>query len=150
MLGSVITARDRWLKHGGLILPSTATVCFLYIVHVILKKKNIVHVISVFAACEFAAQFRFQLCGADNGMNFVLFVSWILCQCIWCCLVIASSSGWKWIQLHNLNLFIHELQLYMAPVTHPDRYSESIDFWRNVYGIDSEYKLIWIWIIILC
>ncbi|XP_074383195.1 putative protein arginine N-methyltransferase 6 isoform X2 [Apium graveolens] len=51
MLGSVITARDRWLKPGGLILPSTAT-------------------------------------------------------------------------------------LYMAPVTHPDRYGESIDFWRNVYGID--------------
>ncbi|KAJ4710517.1 protein arginine methyltransferase 6 [Melia azedarach] len=51
MLGSVITARDRWLKRGGLILPSNAT-------------------------------------------------------------------------------------LYMAPVTHPDRYSESIDFWRNVYGID--------------
>ncbi|ESR50894.1 putative protein arginine N-methyltransferase 6 [Citrus sinensis] len=51
MLGSVITARDRWLKRGGLILPSYAT-------------------------------------------------------------------------------------LYMAPVTHPDRYSESIDFWRNVYGID--------------
>ncbi|KAI3744096.1 hypothetical protein L1987_57171 [Smallanthus sonchifolius] len=24
----------------------------------------------------------------------------------------------------------------MAPVTHPDRYAESIDFWRNVYGID--------------
>ncbi|CAA6673394.1 unnamed protein product [Spirodela intermedia] len=52
MLGSVITARDRWLKAGGLILPSHAT-------------------------------------------------------------------------------------LYMAPVTHPDRYRESIDFWRNVYGIDS-------------
>ncbi|XP_017215192.1 probable protein arginine N-methyltransferase 6 isoform X1 [Daucus carota subsp. sativus] len=51
MLGSVITARDRWLKPGGLILPSIAT-------------------------------------------------------------------------------------LYMAPVTHPDRYGESIDFWRNVYGID--------------
>ncbi|KAF2323800.1 hypothetical protein GH714_036983 [Hevea brasiliensis] len=51
MLGSVITARDRWLKCGGIILPSNAT-------------------------------------------------------------------------------------LYMAPVTHPDRYSESIDFWRNVYGID--------------
>ncbi|KAJ0096187.1 hypothetical protein Patl1_16436 [Pistacia atlantica] len=51
MLGSVITARDRWLKRGGLILPSNAT-------------------------------------------------------------------------------------LYMAPVTHPDRYNESIDFWRNVYGID--------------
>ncbi|XP_019459995.1 PREDICTED: probable protein arginine N-methyltransferase 6 [Lupinus angustifolius] len=51
MLGSVITARDRWLKPGGLILPSNAT-------------------------------------------------------------------------------------LYMAPVTHTDRYSESIDFWRNVYGIN--------------
>ncbi|KAJ8421305.1 hypothetical protein Cgig2_026689 [Carnegiea gigantea] len=55
MLGSVITARDRWLKPGGLILPSHAT-------------------------------------------------------------------------------------LYMAPVTHPDRYSHSIDFWRNVYGIDNEDK----------
>ncbi|TKY69044.1 arginine N-methyltransferase 6 [Spatholobus suberectus] len=51
MLGSVITARDRWLKPGGLILPSSAT-------------------------------------------------------------------------------------LYMAPVTHTDRYSDSVDFWRNVYGID--------------
>uniref|UniRef100_A0A2N9FC55 Protein arginine N-methyltransferase domain-containing protein n=1 Tax=Fagus sylvatica TaxID=28930 RepID=A0A2N9FC55_FAGSY len=56
MLGSVITARDRWLKPGGLILPSTAS-------------------------------------------------------------------------------------LYMAPVTHPDRYSESIDFWRNVYGIDMSAML---------
>ncbi|XP_019455468.1 PREDICTED: probable protein arginine N-methyltransferase 6 [Lupinus angustifolius] len=51
MLGSVITARDRWLKPGGLILPSNAS-------------------------------------------------------------------------------------LYMAPVTHADRYSEYIDFWRNVYGIN--------------
>lgn len=51
MLGSVITARDRWLKPGGLILPSYA-------------------------------------------------------------------------------------KLYMAPVTHPDRYAASVDFWRNVYGID--------------
>ncbi|XP_010466177.1 PREDICTED: probable protein arginine N-methyltransferase 6 [Camelina sativa] len=51
MLGSVITARDRWLKPGGLILPSHAT-------------------------------------------------------------------------------------LFMAPVSHSDRYSHSIDFWRNVYGID--------------
>ncbi|KAH7521241.1 hypothetical protein FEM48_Zijuj07G0012200 [Ziziphus jujuba var. spinosa] len=56
MLGSVITARDRWLKPGGLILPSNAT-------------------------------------------------------------------------------------LYMAPVTHTDRYSESIDFWRNVYGIDMSAML---------
>ncbi|KAK9691465.1 hypothetical protein RND81_09G198500 [Saponaria officinalis] len=51
MLGSVIAARDRWLKPGGLILPSHAT-------------------------------------------------------------------------------------LYLAPVTNPDRYNHSIDFWRNVYGID--------------
>ncbi|WCJ38981.1 protein arginine methyltransferase 6 [Euphorbia peplus] len=51
MLGSVIAARDQWLKRGGLILPSNAS-------------------------------------------------------------------------------------LYMAPVTHPHRYTESIDFWRNVYGID--------------
>ncbi|ERN09372.1 hypothetical protein AMTRI_Chr09g12440 [Amborella trichopoda] len=51
MLSSVITARDRWLKPGGLILPSHAT-------------------------------------------------------------------------------------LYMAPITHSDRYNESIEFWRNVYGID--------------
>ncbi|CAF2153894.1 unnamed protein product [Brassica napus] len=53
MLGSVITARDSWLKPGGLILPSHAT-------------------------------------------------------------------------------------LYMAPISHPDRYSHSIGFWRNVYGIDSK------------
>ncbi|KAG4917313.1 hypothetical protein JHK85_055594 [Glycine max] len=52
MLGSVINARDRWLKPGGLILPSSST-------------------------------------------------------------------------------------LYMAPVTHTDRYSDSVDFWRNVYGIDT-------------
>ncbi|XP_010279485.1 PREDICTED: probable protein arginine N-methyltransferase 6 isoform X2 [Nelumbo nucifera] len=56
MLGSVITARDRWLKPGGLILPSHAT-------------------------------------------------------------------------------------LYMAPITHSERYSESIDFWRNVYGIDMSAML---------
>lgn len=56
MLGSVITARDRWLKPGGLILPSSAT-------------------------------------------------------------------------------------LYIAPVTHTDRYSDSVDFWRNVYGIDMSAML---------
>uniref|UniRef100_A0A7N0UWE5 Protein arginine N-methyltransferase domain-containing protein n=1 Tax=Kalanchoe fedtschenkoi TaxID=63787 RepID=A0A7N0UWE5_KALFE len=56
MLGSVITARDRWLKPGGVILPSHAT-------------------------------------------------------------------------------------LYMAPITHPDRYSDSIDFWRNVYGINMSPML---------
>ncbi|XWS39618.1 hypothetical protein CRYUN_Cryun18bG0070500 [Craigia yunnanensis] len=56
MLGSVITARDRWLKRGGLILPSNAT-------------------------------------------------------------------------------------LYMAPITHPDRYIDSIEFWCNVYGIDMSAML---------
>ncbi|XP_058097813.1 probable protein arginine N-methyltransferase 6 isoform X2 [Magnolia sinica] len=56
MLGSVVTARDRWLKPGGLILPSHAT-------------------------------------------------------------------------------------LFMAPVTNSERYSESIDFWRNVYGIDMSAML---------
>lgn len=56
MLGSIITARDRWLKPGGLILPSDAT-------------------------------------------------------------------------------------LYIAPITQPDRYSESIEFWRNVYGIDMSAML---------
>ncbi|KAJ6327913.1 hypothetical protein OIU77_009734 [Salix suchowensis] len=33
------------------------------------------------------------------------------------------------------------LQLYMAPVTHPDRYGESIDFWQNVYGINMSAML---------
>ncbi|XP_027366248.1 probable protein arginine N-methyltransferase 6 isoform X2 [Abrus precatorius] len=56
MLGSVITARDRWLKPGGLILPSNA-------------------------------------------------------------------------------------RLYMAPFTHTKRYHESVDFWRNVYGIDMSALL---------
>ncbi|XP_058193956.1 probable protein arginine N-methyltransferase 6 [Rhododendron vialii] len=56
MLGSIITARDRWLKPGGLILPSDAT-------------------------------------------------------------------------------------LYIAPISQPDRYSESIEFWRNVYGIDMSAML---------
>ena len=30
------------------------------------------------------------------------------------------------------------LQLYIAPVTNVERYAESIDFWRDVYGIDSK------------
>ncbi|THG13174.1 hypothetical protein TEA_028725 [Camellia sinensis var. sinensis] len=32
-------------------------------------------------------------------------------------------------------------ELYMVPITHPDRYTESIDFWRNVYGIDMSAML---------
>ncbi|KAL3701633.1 hypothetical protein R1sor_019655 [Riccia sorocarpa] len=31
--------------------------------------------------------------------------------------------------------------LYMAPITHADRYADSIDFWRNVYGIDMSAML---------
>lgn len=56
MLSSVIYARDRWLKPGGIILPSHAT-------------------------------------------------------------------------------------LYLAPITNVDRYTDSIDFWRNVYGIDMSAML---------
>ncbi|GLJ36355.1 hypothetical protein SUGI_0729770 [Cryptomeria japonica] len=56
MLSTVISARDRWLKPGGLILPSHAT-------------------------------------------------------------------------------------LYLAPITHPERYSDSIDFWNDVYGIDMSPML---------
>ncbi|XP_074360775.1 putative protein arginine N-methyltransferase 6 isoform X2 [Apium graveolens] len=58
MLGSILTARDRLLKPGGLIIPSRAT-------------------------------------------------------------------------------------LYIAPVTLPDRYSEKIDFWHNVYGIDMSAMVPW-------
>lgn len=29
-----------------------------------------------------------------------------------------------------------QFKLYMAPITDPDRYSESIGFWRTVYGVD--------------
>ncbi|URE37168.1 Protein arginine n-methyltransferase [Musa troglodytarum] len=32
-------------------------------------------------------------------------------------------------------------ELYMAPVTHADRYRESIDFWRDVYGINMSAML---------
>lgn len=39
-------------------------------------------------------------------------------------------------------------QLYMAPVSHPDRYSDSVEFWRDVYGIDSKYILQDSWFII--
>eukprot|EP00249_Psilotum_nudum_P010012 c22281_g1_i1 orf=471-1718(+) len=56
MLGSVICARDRWLKPGGIMLPSHAT-------------------------------------------------------------------------------------LYVAPITNSERYCDSIDFWRNVYGIDMSAML---------
>ncbi|KAJ0642354.1 putative methyltransferase [Helianthus annuus] len=76
MLGSVIFARDRWLKPGGLILPSHAVVYLIYS-------------------------------------------------------LLSAFLTFKQYNCNNISL-----QLYMAPVTHPDRYAESIDFWRNVYGVD--------------
>lgn len=41
----------------------------------------------------------------------------------------------KWLKPGGLILPSHA-SLYMAPVTHSDRYRDSIDFWRNVYGIN--------------
>ncbi|OAE19454.1 hypothetical protein AXG93_1040s1180 [Marchantia polymorpha subsp. ruderalis] len=32
-------------------------------------------------------------------------------------------------------------ELYMAPITNAERYADSIDFWRNVYGIDMSAML---------
>ncbi|XP_068640266.1 probable protein arginine N-methyltransferase 6 isoform X2 [Aristolochia californica] len=46
----------------------------------------------------------------------------------------------RWLKPGGLILPSHA-SLYMAPVTHPERYSESIDFWRNVYGIDMSAML---------
>ena len=61
---------------------------------------------------------------------------------------IQQNPAWKicgFILVNQARVFVmlisskYCLQLYMAPVTHPDRYGESIDFWQNVYGINSEY-----------
>ncbi|KAG9441989.1 hypothetical protein H6P81_017843 [Aristolochia fimbriata] len=46
----------------------------------------------------------------------------------------------RWLKPGGLILPSHA-SLFMAPVTHPERYSESIDFWRNVYGIDMSAML---------
>lgn len=46
----------------------------------------------------------------------------------------------KWLKPGGLIMPSHAT-LYMAPVTHSVRYSESIDFWRNVYGIDMTAML---------
>ncbi|XP_072963445.1 probable protein arginine N-methyltransferase 6.2 isoform X1 [Typha angustifolia] len=40
----------------------------------------------------------------------------------------------KWLKPGGLILPSHAV-LYMAPVTHSERYRESVDFWRDVYGI---------------
>ncbi|KAK1325535.1 putative protein arginine N-methyltransferase 6 [Acorus calamus] len=46
----------------------------------------------------------------------------------------------RWLKPGGLILPSHA-SLYMAPITHSDRYHESIDFWRNVYGIDMSAML---------
>ncbi|KAG0453339.1 hypothetical protein HPP92_026003 [Vanilla planifolia] len=46
----------------------------------------------------------------------------------------------KWLKPDGLILPSHAT-LYMAPITHNDRYRDSIDFWRNVYGIDMSAML---------
>ncbi|XP_020575792.1 probable protein arginine N-methyltransferase 6 [Phalaenopsis equestris] len=46
----------------------------------------------------------------------------------------------NWLKQGGLILPSHAT-LYMAPVTHSERYSESIDFWRDVYGIDMSVML---------
>ncbi|KAK1304381.1 putative protein arginine N-methyltransferase 6 [Acorus calamus] len=46
----------------------------------------------------------------------------------------------RWLKPGGLILPSHA-SLYMAPITHSDRYHESIDFWRNVYGIDMSPML---------
>ncbi|KAK1257056.1 putative protein arginine N-methyltransferase 6 [Acorus gramineus] len=46
----------------------------------------------------------------------------------------------RWLKPGGLILPSHA-SLYMAPITHSDRYHESIDFWRDVYGIDMSAML---------
>ncbi|KAK8617474.1 hypothetical protein V6N13_080390 [Hibiscus sabdariffa] len=41
----------------------------------------------------------------------------------------------------NVIVLHWRVELYMAPITHPDRYNDSIEFWRNVYGIDMSAML---------
>lgn len=63
------------------------------------------------------------------------YITWMYIHCCWNLAILLLA-------LHLVLMLKFDLvQLYMAPVTHPDRYSDSIDFWRNVYGIDSEYSL---------
>ncbi|KAJ0963951.1 hypothetical protein J5N97_029073 [Dioscorea zingiberensis] len=46
----------------------------------------------------------------------------------------------KWLKRGGLLLPSHAT-LYMAPVTHPVKYWECVDFWHNVYGIDMSAML---------
>lgn len=144
MLGSVITARDRWLKRGGIILPSNATVNFLsYLISYLMVS---VDLWNSNAEMHFLFYFWFILCRQSNQVfNQYQFVNKLNC-----CqnprgrnAIVNMLNPVLLLQLTILVFHNYCLQLYMAPVTHPDRYSESIEFWRNVYGIDSEYQHTW-------
>ncbi|KAM0942246.1 putative methyltransferase [Dioscorea sansibarensis] len=56
----------------------------------------------------------------------------LLYECMLASVIFARD---KWLKAGGLILPSHAT-LYMAPVTHSDRYRESIDFWQDVYGID--------------
>ncbi|XP_039134124.1 probable protein arginine N-methyltransferase 6 [Dioscorea cayenensis subsp. rotundata] len=56
----------------------------------------------------------------------------LLYECMLASVIYARD---KWLKPGGLILPSHAT-LYMAPVTHSDRYCESVDFWRDVYGID--------------
>ncbi|CAA3009396.1 probable arginine N-methyltransferase 6 [Olea europaea subsp. europaea] len=198
MLGSVITARDRWLKPGGLILPSTATV----IIEFYFLKESKREVYNHFKhernniklgnpTIEFLATALNQVapnpligkpkyCSKTNSNR--CFSIKILCQANE--VVKANNLSDTVIVLHGrvedveideeVDVIVSEWMgymllyesmlgsvitardrwlkpgglilpstatLYLALVTHPDRYSESIDFWRNVHGIDMSAML---------
>ncbi|KAJ0966865.1 hypothetical protein J5N97_023782 [Dioscorea zingiberensis] len=61
----------------------------------------------------------------------------LLYECMLASVIFARD---KWLKPGGLILPSHAT-LYMAPVTHSDRYRESIDFWRDVYGIDMSAML---------
>lgn len=46
----------------------------------------------------------------------------------------------RWLKPGGIMLPSHAT-LYIAPITNAERYAESIDFWRNVYGIDMSAML---------
>ncbi|KAH9290538.1 hypothetical protein KI387_034655, partial [Taxus chinensis] len=50
------------------------------------------------------------------------------------------SARDRWLKPGGLILPSHA-RLYLAPITHPERYSDSIDFWNAVYGIDMSPML---------
>ncbi|XP_011011716.1 PREDICTED: uncharacterized protein LOC105116189 isoform X2 [Populus euphratica] len=51
------------------------------------------------------------------------------------------AEAWRPYSSIKCNCKLSSCLLYMATVTHPDRYGESIDFWQNVYGINMSAML---------